>query len=132
MVRNVSDWSSRDVFSNHIREIALVDLDIPSICLAKGHNLRVIPISPALGHAFKMGLECMVDILLGGLCTVEGCSSILSLWIATEASARVYRNEVLVEISLLTHVFNDAISNFAMASLGPVDLVRECIEETIA
>ena len=81
-----------------------------------------------------MALEDTVDFFCCGWGSIERCGespSVLSLGITTSATARVYLNELFVEVCMLTHVFDCCQADFSMAGLVAVELIGEGIEKAV-
>ena len=119
----------------HIRKVSLVYLDVHTKSSTESHNLHVIPVSTSPRHLLQMTLEDSVDFCrswrgVSYRCRV--CSSILSLWISSDATARVHVDELLVHVSMLPHVVDDTGPDFMVGGLSAVELVRKGMKETVA
>lgn len=120
---------------DHVGEVPLVYLDILLESLREGHDLDVVPIGAALGHALEVVFKDAVDLGLGGRREGDGCgigAGILPLGVPTRAAPRVDRDELLVVVGVQAHVLDDAASDVGMLVLVAIHLVGQGVEETIA
>ena len=136
MICNMDDLSGRlfVLDGHHVGEVSLVDFHVHIESSTESSNLHVVTISTALSHLLQMTLENTVDFLCCGRGSMKRCGespSVLSLGITTSATARVYLNELFVEICMLTHVFDCCLADFTMAGLVAIELIGEGIEKAV-
>lgn len=142
MVCNVDDGVCRPVGipttgfgRHHIGIISPVNLNIDFESLAEGGDFHVVPVGTSTSHLSQMALKSSVNFLCGrwniGIpCGESAC--ILPLWISSRSPSRVNFNELLIVVTLQSHVIDRARTQFAILGLIPEELVRERIEETVA
>ena len=138
MVSNVSDRLVQ-TFSTAVDDVcnvALVDLDVVAKGIAKGLNLHIISVGTSASHLLQVSLKDAVDVCLRRgrevIASIGIPSGILPLWVTSKSTARVYVNELLEQVRVLTHVFDDAGADLVVGALVAINLIGQGIEEAVS
>lgn len=113
---------------------SLVDDEIDVVCFGECNNFHVVSVGTSFGHPGQVSFEGGIEVGGRDCRGIEfgcECTSILSLWIPSSATARVGLDEALVVVPVGSHVLNDGVPDLAMLGLISVELVGKSMKETI-
>ena len=136
VIRDVYDLSSRLFMLDgyHIGKGKLINLHVHIEGFAEGADFHVVTVSATMGHLLQVTLEDTVDLFGRGSRGIEGGrerSSILSLGVTASTTTRMHFDELLIEVGMLTHVFDCCQAYLAMPRLVAIKLVGEGIEKAV-
>lgn len=142
MVCNVNDGVHRPVSNpstgfgrHHIGIIAAVNFDIDIESGAKSSDFHVVAVGTSTSHLSQVALKCSIDFLWGSGNMGKECgesTGILPLRISSRSPSRVNFDELLIVITMYSHIIDRPRTQLAMLRLVSIKLIREGIEETVA